>query len=127
MEPHARKYVLCVEDDADTSAMLSSLLGLINCEVETASTMGEGLNKIETGRFNLYLLDNWLPGGSGLELCRKIRESDSHTPILFYSAAGYEDERQAAMEAGAQVYLVKPSDINKLVETVRNLLHPTTD
>ena len=118
-----QKHILCVEDDDEICLLISNLLGLINCEVTTAQSVGEALNKIESEKFDLYLLDNWLPGGSGLELCRRIRETDRETPIVFYSGAGYETEKQEALEAGAQAYLVKPADVSLLVPTIRELLH----
>lgn len=121
MLPHVT-HILCVDDDDDTCSMLSGLLGLIDCQTTTAGTAAEALELIARERFDLYLLDNWLPGGSGVELCREIRRSDPSTPIVFYSGAGLESEREEAMEAGAQAYLVKPGDAAALVETVRHLL-----
>ncbi|MFL6281547.1 MAG: response regulator [Pyrinomonadaceae bacterium] len=120
--PRQARRVLCVEDDEDTCKMLSSLLGLINCETFTAETAAEALDKIATERFDLYLLDNWLPGGSGVELCRKIRETDTSTPIIFYTGAALESEREEALAAGAQAYLVKPLDVSLIIETVSKLL-----
>lgn len=121
MPPHTRR-VLCVDDDEDTCSMLCGLLGLIECRVTTAVTAAEALRLIAGSRFDLYLLDNWLPGGSGVELCREIRRTDSSTPIVFYSGAGLDWEREEALAAGAQVYLVKPGDSAALVATVRRLL-----
>jgi DNA-binding response OmpR family regulator len=121
MNPH-RKRILCVEDDEDTCSMISSLLGLINCEVASAQTFSEARQRISEESFDLYLLDNWLPGGSGIDLCRKIREEDATTPIIFYSGAAYDSDQQAAMEAGAQAYLIKPMDIARMLETVKNFL-----
>jgi len=121
MLPHAVR-VLCVEDDQDTCTMLVGLLGLVHCQVFTAGTTAEALELIARGRFDLYLLDNWLPGGSGVELCRRIRQSEPSTPIVFYSGAGLESEREEALAAGAQAYLIKPGDIALLVETVRRLV-----
>jgi DNA-binding response OmpR family regulator len=120
--PRQIRRVLCVEDDEETCKMLSGLLGLINCETITATTATEALQKIAAERFDLYLLDNWLPGGSGVELCRKIRETDSSTPIVFYSGAALPSEREEALVAGAQAYLIKPHDVATLVETVKNFL-----
>lgn len=121
MPPHSRR-VLCVDDDEDTCTMLGGLLGLIDCHVATAATAAEARGLMAGGRFDLYLLDNWLPGGSGVELCREIRRSDTLTPIVFYSGAGLDSEREEALAAGAQVYLVKPGDAAALVETIRRLL-----
>lgn len=121
MSPHPKR-VLCVEDDEDTCAMLCALLGLIGCEPSTAGSMPEALALIARESFDLYMLDNWLPGGSGVELCRRIRDSDQATPIVFYSGAGLDSEREEALAAGAQVYLLKPADVGALVETVKRLL-----
>lgn len=121
MTPHLRR-VLCVEDDPDICSMLVGLLGLIGCEVVSAETFNEGLKKANEGSFDLFILDSWLPGGSGVELCRVLRQSHPSTPVLFYTAAGYDSDRQAALDAGADAYLVKPSDVSSLVETVRRLL-----
>lgn len=120
--PRQTRRVLCVEDDEETCKMLCGLLGLINCETITATTSTEALKLIAAERFDLYLLDNWLPGGSGVELCRKIRETDSSTPIVFYSGAALPSEREEALAAGAQAYLIKPLDVAALVETVKNYL-----
>ena len=122
MLPH-KKHVLCVEDDEETCLLICNLLGLIDCEVTAVQSVGEALDKIKDGKFDLYLLDNWLPGGSGIELCRKIRETDSQTPVIFYSGAAYDSDKQEAMKAGAQVYLVKPADISLLVTSIRELLY----
>lgn len=62
-----------------------------------------------------------VPGG--VELCREIRRSDPSTPVVFYSGAGLDSEREAALAAGAQAYLLKPGDAASLVGTVRRLLH----
>ena len=72
--------------------------------------------------FDLYLLDSWLPDGSGLDLCRQIREFDKVTPILFYSAAAYEIDRHLAMKCGAQAYLIKPSHPSELCNLVSSLI-----
>jgi DNA-binding response OmpR family regulator len=102
MNPHSMKHILHVEDDTDTGSMLCSLLRLINCRVTTATTSAEALDKIGSDSFDLYLLDTWLPGGSGVELCCRLRETDATTPVVFYSAAAYDSERDEATAAGVQ-------------------------
>lgn len=122
MLPHKRS-VLCVEDDEETCLLICNLLGLIDCDVTTVQSVGDALDKLKDGKYELYLLDNWLPGGSGIDLCRKIRETDSETPVIFYSGAAYDSDKAEALAAGAQVYLVKPADISLLVPRIRELLH----
>ena len=76
----------------------------------------------EKESFDLYLIDNWMPGASGIELCRWLRIFDSDTPILFFSGAAYDQDKQTALAAGAQGYLTKPAEIEKLVEEVSRLI-----
>ncbi len=62
-----------------------------------------------------------MSGCSGIDLRKKLREFDSQTPILFYSGAAYERDKQQAFAAGAQGYLVKPVDNDELIEQVSRL------
>ena len=70
----------------------------------------------------MYLLDSWLPDGSGLELCQLIRQFDKTTPILFYSAAAYASDRELALQSGAQAYMIKPSQPSDLCRLVSELI-----
>jgi CheY-like chemotaxis protein len=58
--------------------------------------------------FDLYLLDYTFPDVSGVTVCEEIRKSDMKTPILFYSGRAMPQDKEAAMRAGAQAYLIKP-------------------
>jgi two-component system chemotaxis response regulator CheY len=80
------------------------------------------LHLIESGRhYDLIITDNDLPGATGLDLIRQVRERDHQrrTPIIMLSASPYEAE---ARSAGADVFLKKPKDIYVLVETAARLL-----
>lgn len=83
----------------------------------------EAVDLAKTQTFDLYLVDNWLPGLSGPELCKKLREFDAKTPILFYSGAAYEADKEKARLSGAQGYLVKPADSDDLIAEVCRLIH----
>jgi OmpR-family two-component system manganese-sensing response regulator len=72
--------------------------------------------------FDLYVLDNWLPDGSGVELCQRIRKLNATTPIIFTSAIAQRHDIDLAMQAGADRYLVKPYEPEVLVRTVKELL-----
>ena len=91
-------------------------------EVTCVDSGTEALFLAKNDRFDLFLVDNWLPGLSGPELTVQIREFDKITPILFYSGAAYEDDKQAALNAGAQGYLVKPIGIERLIDEVDRLI-----
>jgi two-component system cell cycle response regulator DivK len=118
-----KKRILFVEDHEDAWEIVE--LTLAECKLTFARTFDDGLRLARRGYFDLYILDNWLPGGSGIGLCRAIREFDPHTPIVFYSAAAYERDKQEALRSGAQAYLVKPVKFEDLEEAVANLTSPT--
>ncbi|HEV8431083.1 MAG TPA: response regulator [Pyrinomonadaceae bacterium] len=114
--------ILFVEDDADTQELVAILLRLENYHVVLAKDSDEALLLARAMRFALYILDNWIPGGPGIELCKKLREFDATTPIVFYSGAAYDSDKRAAFAAGAQEYLIKPTHNDTLIETVARLI-----
>lgn len=114
--------VLYIEDHEDTRELVTLVLEQKNYEVVTGSTIKSGVTFARSQDFDLYLLDSWLPDGSGLELCRRIREFDKATPIIFYSAAAYESDRIEAIRSGAQAYLIKPSHPSELCSLVTSLI-----
>jgi DNA-binding response OmpR family regulator len=114
--------VLYIEDHEDTRELVTLVLEQKCIEVVTGSTIKSGVDLAGSEAFDLYLLDSWLPDGSGIELCRKIREFDQETPILFYSAAAYEIDRAEAIRSGAQAYLIKPSHPSELCSLVSSLI-----
>ena len=114
--------ILYTEDDADTRELVSIVLTMSNCKVTLADNDHKALLLARTNQFDLYMIDNWMPGGSGIDLCKKLRELDPSTPILFYSGAAYESDKQEAFASGAQAYLTKPVDNDELVEAVFRLI-----
>jgi two-component system phosphate regulon response regulator PhoB len=113
-----RLRILCTEDDEDTRELITLVLSDNNCEVVTTETPALALELARATSFDLYLLDNWIPGMSGTELCEALRLFDSQTPILFYSGAAYPKDKAEAYASGAQGYLVKPADNDELVAEV---------
>src|SRR4029079_16034993 len=114
--------VLYIEDHEDTRELVTLVLEQKGIEVVTGSTIQTGVDLAVSEEFDLYLLAWWLPDGSGLDLCRKIREFDQATPIVFYSAAAYEIDRAEAIKSGAQAYLIKPSHPSELCSLVTALI-----
>ena len=113
--------VLCVDDDVDACEMLSLLLKSQRIEVTCAQSAADAWLKIKAQCFDLYLLDAWLPKLDGFEFCRQIRQLDSKTPILFYSGAAYDADKQKGFAAGANAYVTKP-DLEGLIETTLDLI-----
>ena len=121
--PPAKSRILYAEEHDDTSSALRLLLERSNYEARTAKTVTDGLSLAQSEHFDLYLLSGRFADGTGIEMCRHIRQFDSHTPILFYSAYTSEADRQRGLSAGAQAYLIKPGDIYDLIATITSLIN----
>jgi len=114
--------VLYIEDHEDTRELVTLLLTQKSYQVVTGDSIQSGIALASADQFDLYLLDSWLPDGSGLELCQLIRQFDKTTPILFYSAAAYASDRELALQSGAQAYMIKPSQPSDLCRLVSELI-----
>jgi CheY-like chemotaxis protein len=102
--------ILYVEDHEDTREMVAVMMRMWGYRMTVASTLAEGLRLAREGSYDLYLFDGKLPDGSGVELCKQVREFDNQTPIIFYSASAFDVNKEQATAAGAQGYLPKPAD-----------------
>lgn len=100
---------------------------MTNYDFHTVDTVASAIDLIVERPFDLYVLDNWLPDGSGIELCRRIRATEGRTPIIFTSAIGQLRDIELAEDAGADRYLVKPYEPDALLQTVKELLDRTSD
>jgi CheY-like chemotaxis protein len=116
--------ILHAEDDRLVADTVRETLALEGWQVETVGAGVTALRRL-TGEdnYDLLLLDNELPGVSGVELARAARrlEHRRHTPIVMLSAA---DVRAQAERAGVDAFLRKPDDVPKLAETIARLLTP---
>lgn len=113
---------MCVDDDKDTCLLVEYMFKQNNYKVVSCMTADEGLAEAEKGGYSAIILDNWFAESSGVEICRKIRVFDSLTPIIFFSGEARPKEKQKAIDAGANEYLVKPNDLEKLTQTVIDLI-----
>ena len=116
--------ILFVDDHEDTHAMLATLLGRSGHDVVGVDNPLSALVFARNQAFDLFILDRLFTGGTGIDLCRRIREFDSFTPIVFFSGDGREAARCESINAGAQAYVTKP-DIDGLLSTVNSLLKST--
>lgn len=119
--PQPPKRILCVEDNQDIGFMLFTVLKREGYEVILTYTVGDALVLAERDEFDLYILDVMFDRGNGLELCRALREAHPDTPVVFYSAAAFDSDREAALRAGACAYVTKPGT-EELIEAVRHAL-----
>lgn len=100
--------VLYAEYNEDLRLMVSVMCKLSGIEVVTTDTVAEAWRLAQSEYFDLYLLDSQFPDGDGLDLCRRLRQYASHTPILIYSGDAYETDKKNGLAAGANDYLTKP-------------------
>ena len=127
MVPNILPRVLCVDDDEDARVMLIMLLRSELIEAKAVGTAVEAISSIQTEPFDLYLLDSRLPDLDGFDLCRRIRDFDPDTPILFFSGAGCDADRERGIKAGANAYVIKP-DLDRLLGSIKHFVsHADSD
>jgi len=116
-----RPTILIIDDNESFSAALAKLLSG-DYQVDTAAAGSSGLEKARRWRPQLILLDLKLPGMSGIDVLRKLKESGSDTVVVVMTAYGDVESAVQAMKLGAVDYVTKPFDSQKLKTDIRSLL-----
>ena len=114
--------ILIIDDEAAIRESLETLLALEGYTVETAVNGEEGLERIEEKFYDLVLLDLALPGKSGLEILPLIRERNPTLPVIMITAYGKVDNVVDAIRSGAQNFIQKPWDNEKLLADIRSAI-----
>lgn len=114
--------LLLVEDDASIRTVLQDAMQNDGHTVTVAGDGDEALATLRTQRFDLLVLDIMLPGPSGLEILRSVREQDRDTPILLLTARSSESDKVLGLELGADDYVTKPFSLRELRARVKALL-----
>lgn len=110
---------LVIEDDKNIIDLLELHLADIGMAIDTARSGTDGLRKAQNGDYSLIVLDLMLPGIDGLSICREIRQSDTHTPILMVTARSEEVDKVLGLELGADDYITKPFSPREFVARVK--------
>ncbi len=110
---------LIIEDDRNIVELLAIHLKDIGFEATRAYTVSEGMHLGLTQTFQLIVLDLMLPGGEGLEICKKIRAEGITTPVLILTAKSEEIDKVLGLEMGADDYLTKPFGIREFQARVK--------
>lgn len=121
---HVSPRILYVDDDQDTCELMELFLRYPekNYEVVSARSVPQAIDMIGAGRFDLYVFDYRMGDMDAPDFCNYIRETDSSTPILIFSAMPQQLYKDLAFSSGATAYLVKPNDLETLPSTVESLL-----
>ena len=114
--------ILLVEDDPSITSLLKLHFQAPSFTVTACDKGATALEWLDKEPFDLVVLDILLPDGNGFEFCKKIRSSDSRTPILMLSALGEEMDKVLALELGADDYLTKPFGVRELMARVKALV-----
>ena len=114
--------VLIVEDEPKLAALVASALRSEHYDVAVAATGEDGFFRAHAESFDLMVLDLMLPGRSGLEILKTLRERRVETPVLILTARDGVEDRVSGLDLGADDYLVKPFAIPELLARIRALL-----
>jgi len=114
--------ILVVEDEAGIARILQLELEHEGYEVGLASDGKQGYEMINSGEYQLVLLDVMLPKMSGIEVLRQIRQSGNLIPIILLTARDTVPDKVSGFEHGANDYITKPFAVEELLARVRNIL-----
>lgn len=114
-------HLLVVDDDTRIRSLLARFLTENGFRITMAGTAEEARRKLEALEFDLIILDVMMPGETGVELTKSLRE-EKDVPILMLTALSETDSRIEGLEAGADDYLPKPFDPRELILRVNNIL-----
>lgn len=121
-------FVMAVDDDPEVLATLGRVLKRERFEVELVSSGVEALQRLETARPDLLILDIIMPLMDGIAVCEQLRRNPDFIslPVLFLTAKGSTDDVVRGLDAGADDYVVKPFELTELRARIRALLRRGT-
>jgi DNA-binding response OmpR family regulator len=122
---YAGKRLLIVDDDADMRLLLAEYFRRLGFQVEERESGTAALEPATTSRFDCFILDVSMPGMTGFELLKRVRDRGIQTPALFLTAHDALDYKVAGFEAGGDDYLAKPFSPRELEYRVEALLKRT--
>ncbi len=114
--------ILLVEDERRVASFVSRALRENSYDVDLADTGEKALEMAGRTPYDSILLDIRLPGLSGMQVCRGLRDANVDTPILMLTARGLVEQRVEGLDAGADDYLTKPFAIAELLARLRALI-----
>jgi two-component system nitrogen regulation response regulator NtrX len=117
-----REAILVVDDESGVRSALAGILGDEGYQVTTAESGEAGLEAMESRRFDLVLLDVWLPRMDGLEALARMRTLDPDVPVVVISGHGSIETAVKAVRMGAQDFVEKPLSLEKTLLVVKNAL-----
>jgi len=119
-----KKKILIVDDEEDMVNMLRFRLEANNYEVVSAFDGHEGLNKARSLNPDLIILDLMLPKLDGHRVCGMLKfdKKHKHIPIIMFTSRSHKKDEELSREMGAEAYIIKPFDVEVLMEKIKELL-----
>lgn len=114
--------ILLVEDDPKISSFVKIGLESNSCQVDTAFDSSIGERLALTRKYDVIILDVVIPGISGFDLCKKIRNTFNQTPIIMLTSLDTVEDKLTGFDCGADDYLVKPFSFQELFARVKALI-----
>lgn len=122
----AQSHILVVDDDREIRTLLGRYLDGQGFRVSVAADRRECEQKLGSGQFDMIVLDVMLPDGSGLDICRALRDRKPHIPVILLTALKEDVDRIIGLELGADDYLGKPFNPRELTARIRAVLRRST-
>lgn len=116
------KKIILIEDETSVVSFIKKGLQENGYEISVAFDGLTGAKLVKENDFDLVILDIMLPEMNGLEVCKEIRKTNTHVPILFLTALGTSENIVLGLESGGDDYLVKPFKFIELVARIKSLL-----
>lgn len=111
--------VLIVDDESSIRVSLRTILSGLGFVIVEAARGEEALALVRAAQFDVVLLDINMPGMGGIEVCKLMRKTTPHLPIVMLTVQGSEDRKVEALDAGADDYITKPFQLRELIARLR--------
>jgi DNA-binding response OmpR family regulator len=119
--------ILVVEDEKGVARFIKKGLEEEGYMIDLAANGEDGLALVSRNLYDLIILDIMLPGMSGIDLCRSIRQMNIHSPVLMLTARDSVHDKVAGLDSGADDYLTKPFSFEEFLARIRALLRRKPD
>ncbi|OPX37456.1 MAG: response regulator [Desulfobacteraceae bacterium 4484_190.2] len=115
--------ILLVDDEEELVSTLAERLSFREIDADWVTSCEDALKKVETEKYDIAVLDVKIPRISGIELGRRLKEKDPEMRFIFMTGHASDDDfRAGSAEVGADYYLVKPVNIELLIEKMKKVL-----
>ncbi len=114
--------IAIIEDDENILQLIKIILKDLNISIDGFNNGWIGMDEVLKTKYELLILDLMLPGINGIEICKKIRQSNTSLPILMLTSKSEDEDKIKGLEIGADDYLTKPFHNGELLARVKALL-----